>query len=585
MGERGMESMKRIGIILAALALLISLKASADEMPGEVRALYLADGYGPETVSDILNIRDAEGSDWCLIAQTGGGMNGYRRLASGAWENDWIGDPWFPGGDTRFVREGEAAFRVESAGAKAWMRYESRGRGFALTAWRDENAYPGRVEIGGGEAVFLPDGGGEKAVIPIGEELRDWLFDFDSLPKTPEEMRARADIGRERTAALMPGWTLGYYEMYNAGTEASAAFFRVTDGRLTVRRALLESGKGAAWQSESAAVPLSPALAEKLKTEEAGKLLDVSGYGSTFLTEDAWDRDAIPIQGTIVENSLQTHGLAALTEREGKRRITIAEPDADGVWRIRETGPLPEGAWLDLFHAGDGELDVRWMLGEKECQCGFLRRADGAWRMAWAWTEEGDYTVDWCGVRVEFVNEFNSVYACGSVPFADLFAADLAALPDSAAEAARQVDTAGWAAVRNPNPEDRLHLRTEPGKSGDSLGKFYNGTPLRVLEEKGDWLRVRIGQEPGLEGWMMRAYLAEGEALRRVEPHFPELFLREECRGKRPRRIDGGGEADFTLNGSERIVGVRQETGQWIVMAEDGRLCLVPLSWFWEGNG
>jgi len=578
--------MKKWAVLLCALLMLTAGRAAAEEeMPQAVREDYLSQGESLDDAAGILNLRDAEGKAWCLIAEKSGWMAGYCHLDSGEWAQYWSGKFWFSAEDTRLIREGETAFRVESQSLDAWMRYESHGPGFALVSWRDGNAWRGYAEIGEDAVAFFPEGGGERIVIPIGEELKTWLGDFEYMAKTPEEMRARAAIGKDLVAAMMPGWTLGFYEMYNDGTAADAAFYRVENGQLTVSRLALNSEQGVTGKSESLAAPLSPALLERLRTEDANTLLDVSGYGSTFLTEDAWDQSVIPIQGRILENDLQSHVLLALTEREGKRYIVLAEPNADGAWQVRETKPLPEQVWLDLFHSGDDEFGVHWMRGDREEQCGFARQADGAWRMGWAWTGEGDYTLSWYGLRVEWNGLYNSVYAYGTPSFADLFQCDFNDLPKMGEEAAARLDTAGWAMVHNPNPRDRLHLRDEPSKNGDSLGKFYNGTPLRVLEEKGDWVRVRIGLGDTLEGWMMKEYLAFGDQLRRVTQAFPELVVREEYWQEHPRRVNGAGDADYTLYGGAQIIGIRQETKQWIVMMDDGNICLVPLSWFWEGNG
>lgn len=64
--------------------------------------------------------------------------------------------------------------------------------------------------------------------------------------------------------------------------------------------------------------------------------------------------------------------------------------------------------------------------------------------------------------------------------------------------------------VYNPNPQERLHLRQSPNAQGRSLGKYYTGTAVAVLEEVSDqWARVRIGQWPGaVEGYMMRSFLS-----------------------------------------------------------------------------
>lgn len=59
--------------------------------------------------------------------------------------------------------------------------------------------------------------------------------------------------------------------------------------------------------------------------------------------------------------------------------------------------------------------------------------------------------------------------------------------------------------VNNPNPSDRLHLRTAPYADAPSLGKYYNGVTVEILPYSSDtWCRVRIGST---EGYMMKRYL------------------------------------------------------------------------------
>ncbi len=60
--------------------------------------------------------------------------------------------------------------------------------------------------------------------------------------------------------------------------------------------------------------------------------------------------------------------------------------------------------------------------------------------------------------------------------------------------------------VRNPNPNDRLHLRTGASKSALSLGKYYNGTPVTVLSEQDNWAYVQVGT---LNGYMWTPYLSK----------------------------------------------------------------------------
>ena len=66
--------------------------------------------------------------------------------------------------------------------------------------------------------------------------------------------------------------------------------------------------------------------------------------------------------------------------------------------------------------------------------------------------------------------------------------------------AANDLPLTGVSFVFNPDPTDRLNLRTEPRQSALSLGKYYSGTEVVLLgEEKNGYVKVRI--DP-LEGWM-----------------------------------------------------------------------------------
>lgn len=65
-------------------------------------------------------------------------------------------------------------------------------------------------------------------------------------------------------------------------------------------------------------------------------------------------------------------------------------------------------------------------------------------------------------------------------------------------------DSRTFGIVINPDPRDRLNLRAKPSRSGESLGKFFTGTQVEILEEAGDWYRVRVGFD---EGYMMRDFI------------------------------------------------------------------------------
>ena len=62
--------------------------------------------------------------------------------------------------------------------------------------------------------------------------------------------------------------------------------------------------------------------------------------------------------------------------------------------------------------------------------------------------------------------------------------------------------------VNNPDPTDRLNLRTAPGKDAHSIGKYYSGVSVELLDApQNGWAHVRI--DP-YEGYMDMTYLTPG---------------------------------------------------------------------------
>lgn len=62
--------------------------------------------------------------------------------------------------------------------------------------------------------------------------------------------------------------------------------------------------------------------------------------------------------------------------------------------------------------------------------------------------------------------------------------------------------------VDNPVRTDRLHLRAAPRQSAASLGRYYSGAVVTVLDEEGEWAHVTVGAGDAVaEGYMMRQFL------------------------------------------------------------------------------
>lgn len=77
--------------------------------------------------------------------------------------------------------------------------------------------------------------------------------------------------------------------------------------------------------------------------------------------------------------------------------------------------------------------------------------------------------------------------------------------------------------VNNPDPADRLNLRTAPDRKADSLRHYYNGVAVTILNEyPDDWVAVSIGSGTGMaRGYMKSTYLAFGADAEKVTSVIP----------------------------------------------------------------
>ena len=590
--------MKRLIPVLLFLLTLLPLPALAgpeglcDPVPASLTERVKADTY-QDTVQDCIALTTPDGAEHAfIITGDGWGLNGYR-LVEGAWVYVMGGSAMSGCTDVYFRRHGsdvlrpdgqpwpdDCGFDLYSVGAGRCLSYRYDGEYFALTAWSDPSAWDGGAVLDGDMLSYYAAGESEPvATIPLDEDLRSWFVFADELPYTPEEARQLAGITESVAADLYPGYTLGSYASSNGGSEAEAAYMKVADGMLHVRRVSLKAGEGAVSEVDCMPVPLSAELLARLETEGADALLDISGYGSLFLTEAGLDTSVIPV-GKVLDSDLQADTLVLLVEdRSGDyRRLTLVSREGSD-YRIESTLPLPEDASLDIFHAGDGVISLEW----GNWQAGYQRRNDGRWLLTWVMHDDEESslmeTVAFCGTRKEWSSGSTGGMRFGTPAGVDLMQAEMIAWPVTGL----LLDQTGWAVVSNPDPEDRLHLRTRPDKGAASLGKFWNGTPVRVLEEQDGWCRVEIGTDGHLTGWMMKKYLAFGAAMDDVACAFPQLVTKEACEGV-PLYLTADGQGLTTPAGEWWIAGV-VEDDLYVILTDLGETGYAPQSWFTGGNG
>lgn len=246
-----------------------------------------------------------------------------------------------------------------------------------------------------------------------------------------------------------------------------------------------------------------------------------------------------------------------------------------------------DGAVMDTYHAGAGDVFV-----SSGMMMYSIERADvGSWYLT---------GVDDSGVRMigpDYVSEDgqtimyrNDGFVYGASPWAALRGQDVM-ISSSYEGMAAQLNLSAYALVSNPNPADRLHLRAAPDKGAKSYGKFFNRTPVLVLERGETWTRVQIGRGgAAMTGYMMTKFLAFGEAEKAaIECTFPQKVLKDAYRldgvhlYAEPRDTAVTNRI-YKRESDDFIIGVSGD--EWyVVLRADGAVGYVPQDAFWEGNG
>lgn len=303
--------------------------------------------------------------------------------------------------------------------------------------------------------------------------------------------------------------------------------------------------------------------------------------------EDLPEGLRLMLDGTFVQALANEDGLwFVLTETpDGYTSLRIFKA-ADGGYDLQaQSAPLPEmNGKKPAIHAGYASVTV---LYSEMLLYTFEPDYWGIWRLT---AVQGEYTYGcmryWLMERDAWHGHV--LYAENTSPRLSEFDPEL--FPPDFGDAANTLNTEGYALVDNPNPADRLHLRAEPDTKAESKGKYYNGTPVYIVEDLGNWAKVSVA---GVEGYMMKQYLAAGADMLNVYSAFAELFIKPELAGQ-----------DLNVyllpDGESALAGVSYDRGpgrvnihvigivgeDWVhVITDDGLAGYMPAEDFYPGNG
>lgn len=589
-----------LGLLLCLFIAPCPAKADAFEtLPAEVQQLFLSE-YSQEDVADTLTFSLANGQTCCMILNHFGWLYGYFPQGDGYVLNYCNSNLANVGTESlQLVRHTSSDLQPDGSaytktpgfdiwngeGCRMSFCFSEDDQGFDFVGYRGEHSdYDVMVSPGGDEMVqlaFYRDGQLDSRF-----RVYDSLFrmpGLTELPAQPEQARLLEAVSPERLAARQEGYTLRWYSSDGVleDTMVETAYSKVENGFLTVRWVTYQAGGAIISELTSFPIPLSKGFQQKLETEPFNQLMSL-GYSSEFSTDDFLDPSLLPVSGKILQNHLQSEVLLLLTEDEtGKRLIEITQ-DENGVYAIRRSPVLPSDIWLDTFHAGESDLLLDW--NQQDHQAGFRRAFNGQWRLSWltCYGENEDLNCSF-GLNTCTLMDTDTMKV-GTLPF-DPFADDLTALPSTLEELNARLDRTDLAVVCNPDPNDRLHLRTKPSREADSLGKFWNGTPVRVLGERNGWCQVEIGTDGRLTGWMLKKYLVTGEKMDQVTPCFSQQILREdEAETKTPIYTDLTLTEQYCTHSGWHLMGVVNDR-LYVVVTDEGETGYAPMEWFFDGNG
>ncbi len=305
-----------------------------------------------------------------------------------------------------------------------------------------------------------------------------------------------------------------------------------------------------------------------------------------FFPDDICTDSYLQDDGTVIFISRKTDGTLVLR---------CGAPEAENGWEWVESAPLPEGTKIGDENITDAVNMNAWRGG---AAVGVRRMERGRWGVCYVNSYDFFVGPDWVGMYgAETDAQFFGTHAWG-----DITTIDWSTLPPEkhiGKETKEErndrisafVDRTDWATPAHSDPEETTVLLNEAGNVDSVLGRFYDGTPLLVLEKGGEWTKVKIGHgdETGvMTGWMRTEDLAFGdntlhvnrEAIRigseQVLIHPTAPFI-----GSRAGQITKG---QF---GSCLVVGEAETDQHYAIVyyLPDGDVGFIPVTSLGNGNG
>ena len=356
----------------------------------------------------------------------------------------------------------------------------------------------------------------------------------------------------------------------------------VQDGTLYRSAAAMDAEDNTLWQNGYLPLPVA-GLADRLTLAAFDISLLPVGEFSDAPEEMVRAALSLPEDAALERTLHGPYLFAEYCAPDGTRRVAACSYDEKAGYRTVSSQPLPEGWMLDDFHSWS-EMNISNFV---DITCAFAPDGSGAWTLSWVQNNSDVYFVFPHAIVANDENANTMLYA-GDLPDINLSTMNLSALPRTLGQALESLDSSSWRVVNNPVPTDRLRLRDAPG--GATLGRYYNGTPVQVLDDQGEWAHVRVGDT---EGYMMTAYLAAGNqgvivegvqlALRVDIPGGgAPIYARPDTASAQVLRVDS---LSHSPAGGQLLCGDAKDDWYHVLLLREGISGYIQDEYLWGGNG
>ena len=298
---------------------------------------------------------------------------------------------------------------------------------------------------------------------------------------------------------------------------------------------------------------------------------------------------------TFQDGYLQDDGTLMFIGRKADGTLVLlcgAEEGGNG-WEWAESTPLPEGTRIGDENITNAVNMNAWRGG---AAAGVRRMEKGRWGVCYVNSYDFFVGPDWVGMYgAETDAQFFGTHAWGDITTIDWSTLPPEEYKDKETKEewknriSAYVDRTDWATPAHSNPEATTELLSEAGNGSPALGRFYDGTPLFVLERGEEWTKVRIGHGEGagvMAGWMRTEDLAFGDDTLHVERE--AIRIRSEQVLIRPEEPFIGSRAGRITAAQFDSCLVIGETDQGFVIVYyllDGDVGRIPATSLENGNG